>query len=399
MAKRSWCRSPATRRPSWRSRRATSCGSGRIASAWSRHDLTCARLSEGRLRGQSSGRAGRGAGRRAGQSPGDRRDAGHPAEVPGEHPPAAAPGRPGREHARAAWRAPPCPPGFGDRSRRRRPGGRLPARGGRRAPAGGRRVRGQRQAVARRLDRGARQPPRRPRARHARPGRGRQAAPSGLLAHRPAGRLDAALVGALVMTEALAIAASVCFTGALVVLVRLHFVRTRLDPVRDAVSDYGVGEYHRHYQALVVLLGVGGALLTAGLARAGEAGNVGLAWLATYSASRIAIAGFMTDLPGRRVTGEGRIHAFLAAVAFTSIAFASSNITAALSDETGWEGHIHGVLHLFARLVAVTAIATLVAYLVPALRARVFGVVERCLYAASFAWLLTMSIHLAVLTG
>ena len=201
------------------------------------------------------------------------------------------------------------------------------------------------------------------------------------------------------MTEALAIAAAVSFAAALVVLVRLHFLPTRRDPVRDAVSDYGVGPHHRNYRVMVVLLGLGGGLLTAALARAGHAGNVGLAWLAAYSASRLAISGFMTDLPGQRVTAEGRIHAFLAAVAFTSIAFATSNITAALADETGWEGHIHGVLHVFARLVAVTAVGTLVAFLVPVLRARAFGFVERLLYAASFAWLLTASIHLAVLFG
>jgi hypothetical protein len=201
------------------------------------------------------------------------------------------------------------------------------------------------------------------------------------------------------LTEVLGIAAAVAFVAALVVLVRTHFLPTGRDPVRDAVSDYGVGRHHRHYRVMVVLLGLGGGLLTAGLARAGHAGNVGLAWLAAYSASRLAISGFMTDLPGHRVTGEGRIHAFLAAVAFTSIAFASSNITGALSDEAGWEGHIHGVLHLFARLVAVTAVGTLASFLVPVARERVFGFVERLLYAASFAWLLTAGIHLAVLAG
>jgi hypothetical protein len=201
------------------------------------------------------------------------------------------------------------------------------------------------------------------------------------------------------VTETLAIAAAVAFAAALVVLVRTHFLATGRDPVRDAVSDYGVGPHHRNYRVMVVLLGLGGGLLTAGLARAGHAGNVGLAWLAAYSAARLAIAGFMTDLPGRPVTAEGRIHAFLAAVAFTSIAFASSDITAALSDEAGWEGHIHGALHLIARLVAITALATLVAVLVPTLRARVFGLVERLLYVAAFAWLFTASIHLAVLSG
>ena len=45
--------------------------------------------------------------------------------------------------------------------------------------------------------------------------------------------------------------------------------------------------------------------------------------------------------------------------------------------------------------MSVTAIATLVCAVVPPLRHRVFGGVERLLYVASFAWLLTVSIHLA----
>lgn len=200
-------------------------------------------------------------------------------------------------------------------------------------------------------------------------------------------------------TEALAIASAAAFAAALGVLVAGHAAPTGRAPMRDAVSDYGVGPQHLLYRAMVVLLGLGAALLVAALARFGGAGNVDLAWLAAYSASRLAIAFFMTDLPGRRVTTEGRIHAFLAAAAFTSIAFATADLTGALADVAGWGGQVHGWLHFLARAVAVTAIGTLIAYFVPFLRERAFGAVERLLYAASFGWLLLASIHLAWLVA
>ncbi len=201
------------------------------------------------------------------------------------------------------------------------------------------------------------------------------------------------------LTAALAIAAAVAFAAALVVLVRTHLLPTGRDPVRDAVSDYGVGPHHINYRVMVVLLGVGAALLTIGLARDGEAENAGLAWLAAYAASRVAIAGFMTDLPDQPVTATGRIHAFLAAVAFTSIAFGAIDLTDALADAPGWDGGVHDPLRVLSRVVAITAVATLISAVVPALHARLFGLVERLLYAAAFAWLLLTSIHLAVMAG
>ena len=183
-------------------------------------------------------------------------------------------------------------------------------------------------------------------------------------------------------------------------LLRLHTLPTGLDWRIDAVSDYGTGAYHLYYRAMAVLLGIGAGLLLAALARDTEAGNVGLAFLGTYAGSRIAIAFFMTDPPGRPPTTAGRVHLVLAAVAFTSIAFAAGHITSDLVDLPGWsDTGVEGWLRFESSAVVVTALGTLVAYLVPAARERFFGIVERCLYVASLAWLLTVSIHLAVLAG
>src|SRR4051812_46180030 len=96
-------------------------------------------------------------------------------------------------------------------------------------------------------------------------------------------------------TEILAILASTCFVAAALVLLRLHTLPTGLDWRIDAVSDYGTGAYHLYYRVMVGLLGVGAGLLVAALIRGtSEVPAVGLVFLGSYGAARIAIAFFMT---------------------------------------------------------------------------------------------------------
>lgn len=172
------------------------------------------------------------------------------------------------------------------------------------------------------------------------------------------------------------IVAAGCFAAAITLLLRLHFLPTGLDPVSDAVSDYGTTGFHRLYRAMVVLLGLGAVVLAIGLARDTDAGN--LFWLWVYGASRIGIAGFMIDRDPPPLTTEGRVHLVLAAAAFTAIAFAASNID--------WSG-APGALREIGYAVAATAVATLLSRLVDPLQ-RVFGLVERLLYVTSLVWLM-----------
>src|SRR3954452_22756285 len=177
--------------------------------------------------------------------------------------------------------------------------------------------------------------------------------------------------------------AAACFVAAAVVLLRVHSLATGLQPVRDAVSDYGTTPYHAYYRVMVVLLGAGAALLALALAADTDAGS--LVWLWLYAASRVAIAAFMTDRDPPPFTTEGRIHWALAAVAFTSIALAATDIT-----WTGAPGWLDGL----GDAVAVAAVATLAARLIRPLRP-VFGLVERLLYVTSVAWLLVAAIDVA----
>ena len=198
-------------------------------------------------------------------------------------------------------------------------------------------------------------------------------------------------------SEILTLGAAACFIASGLVLLRAHTLPTGLHWQVDAVSDYGTGAYHRYYRAMVLLLGAGAGLLLAALARDTEAGKVGLAFLGAFAAARLGIAFFMTDLPDRPPTTEGRVHLVLASIAFTSIAFASVHLTSDLTDTPGWTGDVAGWLRFEASAVVVTAVLTLGSFVIPQARERVFGLIERCLYVASLAWLITTALHLATL--
>jgi hypothetical protein len=167
-------------------------------------------------------------------------------------------------------------------------------------------------------------------------------------------------------------------------VVRLHLVPAELSPVRNAVSDYGTTDHHLLYRVQVVAFGVAALLLMAALAGDDGIQRSGLVWLAVYGAARIAIAWFMIDRDLTKPTTEGRVHAVLAALAFTAIAVAATTIGGDLGDS----------FHVLGWVVAGTAIATAVFRVVPQL-VPWFGLVERLLYLATTVWIAAVAIHLA----
>jgi len=181
----------------------------------------------------------------------------------------------------------------------------------------------------------------------------------------------------------------------IVALVVLHVVPTGYSPLRDAVSDYGVGRYAWGYRTQVVAIGVAAAIEAGGFAHNGAAGTAGIVWLVGYAISRVAIAWAPTDLPGTTRTPTGRVHALLAIAAFTAIAVATSTIPNDLRGVAAWDSWADP-LNTLGTLVVVAAIATAAAIVVGPLR-QVFGLVERLLYVASLAWLLTAAIAFVAL--
>jgi hypothetical protein len=172
-----------------------------------------------------------------------------------------------------------------------------------------------------------------------------------------------------------ALAALTCILAASLALVRLHLTPTGLDPVRDAVSDYGTTPFHMLYRAQAVLVGVAAILVAARLGDRTDA--TGLGWLSAFGATRIAIAAFMTDRPRTPATTAGRLHAALAVAAFTTIAVAGTTVR--------WSA-MPAILDGLGTAIAAAAVLTLVTAALPPLR-RVFGAAERLLYLTFLAWL------------
>jgi hypothetical protein len=149
-------------------------------------------------------------------------------------------------------------------------------------------------------------------------------------------------------------------------LVFLHVAPTGYSPLRNAVSEYGVGRFAWGYRAQVLLAAA--AAVSLGVELHGRERRL----LLVFAAARAAIAAYPTDLLGSgTVTRSGRIHLLLAAVAFASICWAAS------SDR--WEPAL-GYVATAGAVGTVLAIRR-----VPQLRP-VLGLLERVFYVAIIAW-------------
>ena len=187
----------------------------------------------------------------------------------------------------------------------------------------------------------------------------------------------------------LALLATLACLGA---LLWVHLLPTGYQPIRNAVSDYGVGAYRAFYRAQTAAIAVAALALAAAFAKqADPSPRRVIVLLVLFALARLAIPSFPTDLDRGQPTRTGRIHVLLAGVAFGSIAWAA----AALPDQVDWPS-IHGPLATLGWVVVATAIACGLAMtrLLHAPTEPFFGLIERCFYAAMITWFAVVSIYL-----
>jgi hypothetical protein len=185
-------------------------------------------------------------------------------------------------------------------------------------------------------------------------------------------------------------------------VVRLHTLPTGADPVREGVSAYGAGPFHRLYQAQVGATGIGSLLLAAGLlvdapAIESRAGIVGLTGLVTFGLARLAITRYPTDLHGPPLTHAGRLHVLLASLAFVSIGISAPALGRALGQAPAWSG-MAAPLATLGFGVSIAVLATFAAGVLPGLR-RYFGAIERLVYLTALSWLFVAAVGLIVTGG
>jgi Protein of unknown function (DUF998) len=180
------------------------------------------------------------------------------------------------------------------------------------------------------------------------------------------------------------------------VVAALHVLPTGYT-IRNAVSDYGVGDHAPLFRvglwsgALAVLalliglaLGVGSPPLV----------SRDLAFLGLAAFSRIGESMFPTTVEGERLTRTGALHYFFAILTFGFTYAAISGLTPDLVNLHPWHS-ARGVLSWLSGATLVGLILVVVT-LLPRFRQRLFGVCERFFLIVTYLWLVIVAILLAV---
>jgi Protein of unknown function (DUF998) len=194
----------------------------------------------------------------------------------------------------------------------------------------------------------------------------------------------------------LAAVATVVQAGALIVL---HLLPTGYYPVRDAVSDYGVGRYRGWFWLQAVAGGVGCLALGIALAQLHPfTPTQAVVALIVTAASRFLIPFFATDQQGSRFqTAHGIIHMILAVIAFGGLIWAATGLWSTLRHYPAWHG-AEGALTIIPWIMLGSVVAVVLAIRGPRLHP-FFGVFERLFYVSSITWILIVAIDLARMPG
>jgi hypothetical protein len=191
------------------------------------------------------------------------------------------------------------------------------------------------------------------------------------------------------------IVAAVATAVQAVALIVLHFLPTGYSPVRDAVSDYGIGPYRRWFWLQVVAGGVG--CLTLGIALAllhPFTPTAAVVALILTAAARFLLPFFATDQHGSRFqTRHGLIHMVLAVIAFGGLVWAATDLWSTLRQYPSWHG-LQGALTIIGWIMLGSVIAVVLAIRGPRLKP-FFGFFERLFYLSSITWVLIVAIDLA----
>jgi hypothetical membrane protein len=197
------------------------------------------------------------------------------------------------------------------------------------------------------------------------------------------------------MVETLSILAAVAVAVQTAALLILHLLPTGYNPVRDAVSDYGVGPYRGWFWLQAVAGGVAGLALAIALAETHPSvPTLVIVMLLVSAVARFLLPAFPTDQNGSRFqTPRGTVHMILAIVIFASLIIAASELGGTLEHEPAWEG-VNGWLTTLPWVMTGSAIGILLALRGPRLKL-ITGLIERLFYVSSIAWFFIVTIELA----
>jgi hypothetical protein len=196
------------------------------------------------------------------------------------------------------------------------------------------------------------------------------------------------------MVSAFAVVALIAVTAQLSILVVLHVLPTKYDAVRDAISDYGVGDFRHYFWAQ---LGAGAlACISVAVALTGfhpYVPTVVVVLLLANAAARLLMPFFPTDQSGNRFeTVKGTTHMLLAIVAFGAVAAAATSLSGLFSHYSVWHS-AKGLLVAIGWVVLAGAVACALGQVGPRLKP-IFGLIERTFTLSVIVWIYIMSIEL-----
>lgn len=188
------------------------------------------------------------------------------------------------------------------------------------------------------------------------------------------------------MLTLLAVLTLIGVVAAVAALVALHVLPTGLSPVRDPVSAYGISRYRRLYRAQTVATAVAAVCLAAALLVARlDAATPAVIALVVLAAARAPIGWVSMDAEGSPRTGTGRRHNLLAFAAFAAASLGGFMTGIAFAGEGGLAPVATAVTALGWVMTGASAL-TIAAAVIATVRP-VFGLAERIIYLAMFAWL------------
>ena len=175
--------------------------------------------------------------------------------------------------------------------------------------------------------------------------------------------------GGAEIVQTLSIVAAIATSAQAGALITLHLLSTGYNPRRDAISDYGVGQYRGWFWAQALAGGVAGLELAIALAETTPSiPTLVVIMLLISVVARFLIPLFPTDQNGSRFqTVPGTIHMILAIVIFASLIIAASEFGSAVEHEAAWHS-VTGWLSALPWVMTGAAIGLLVALRAPRLK-------------------------------
>jgi len=180
----------------------------------------------------------------------------------------------------------------------------------------------------------------------------------------------------------------------LLIVAALHFLRPDVNPVTEAISNYGVGPYGFLLTAAVLGSAVAALALTLGLYLgmvAPARSYVGLFFLGLYGLSRVLESLFPIDV-GAEATLSGTLHNILGQLAFFGFPLAVILLSLSMGKDERWRSFRRPAL-VVSFAVVLTDVLTIVGSNIG-----LFGVTQRLATVTAMLWMLLVGLRLRSMT-